>query len=195
MGVSAWSSPLLNRAGSGDGPLLSTNPWSNPLKNHLQVFYVCAQLYLTICDPMDYSPSGSSVRGILQARILEWVAMPPPGDLPDALHLLHLLHWQADSLPTAPPNNTAHLFIASCIQNSFLNLQTAKTSSLCDFGSCLQHHPCTHTSHPCYASLCTWAVQGLPRPARWLQTYNTPLLAFSFFCRLPFYIYHRQNLK
>ena len=28
-----------------------------------------------ICDPMDYSPPGSSVRGILQARVLEWVAI------------------------------------------------------------------------------------------------------------------------
>ena len=28
------------------------------------------------CDPMDCSPSGSSVHGILQARILEWAAMP-----------------------------------------------------------------------------------------------------------------------
>ena len=28
------------------------------------------------CDTMDYSPPGSSVHGILQARILEWVAMP-----------------------------------------------------------------------------------------------------------------------
>ena len=32
---------------------------------------------------MDYSLLGSSVRGILQARILEWVPFPPPGDLPD----------------------------------------------------------------------------------------------------------------
>ena len=32
---------------------------------------------------MDCSPPGSSVHEILQARILEWVAMPPPGDLPD----------------------------------------------------------------------------------------------------------------
>ena len=30
----------------------------------------------TLCNPMDYSPSGSSAHGILQARILEWVAMP-----------------------------------------------------------------------------------------------------------------------
>ena len=30
---------------------------------------------LTLCDPMDHSPPGSSVHGILQARILEWVAI------------------------------------------------------------------------------------------------------------------------
>ena len=33
-------------------------------------------LHLTLCDPMDCSPPGSSVLGILQARILEWVAKP-----------------------------------------------------------------------------------------------------------------------
>ena len=32
------------------------------------------QLCLTLCDPMDYSLLGSTVQGILQARILEWVA-------------------------------------------------------------------------------------------------------------------------
>ena len=34
------------------------------------------QLSLTLCDPMGRSPPGSSVRGILQARILMWVAIP-----------------------------------------------------------------------------------------------------------------------
>ena len=33
------------------------------------------QLCLTLCDPMDCSPPGSSVHGILQARMLEWVAI------------------------------------------------------------------------------------------------------------------------
>ena len=33
------------------------------------------QLYLTLWDSMDYSPPGTSVNGILQARILEWVAI------------------------------------------------------------------------------------------------------------------------
>ena len=35
-----------------------------------------AQLCLPLCDPVDCSLPGSSVRGILQARILEWVAVP-----------------------------------------------------------------------------------------------------------------------
>ena len=34
------------------------------------------QSRLTLCDPMDCCPPGSSVHGILQARILEWVALP-----------------------------------------------------------------------------------------------------------------------
>ena len=40
-----------------------------------------AQSCLTLCGPMDCSLPGSSVHGIFQARILQWV--PPPGDLPN----------------------------------------------------------------------------------------------------------------
>ena len=35
-----------------------------------------AQSGPTLCDPVDYSPPGSSVHEILQARMLEWVAIP-----------------------------------------------------------------------------------------------------------------------
>ena len=56
---------------------------------------VHAQLCLTLCDPMDCSPPGSSVHGIFQERILEWVAMPssrgssqPRGLNPGLLSLL-----------------------------------------------------------------------------------------------------------
>ena len=41
------------------------------------------QLHLTFCNPMNCSPHGSSVHGILQARILELLC-PPPGDLLDS---------------------------------------------------------------------------------------------------------------
>ena len=57
-------------------------------------------------DPMDYSLSGSSVHGILQARIMEWVTRslgqgnsPTQGLNPHLLRLLYCM--QADSLPTA----------------------------------------------------------------------------------------------
>ena len=40
------------------------------------VCVLIAQLCPTLCDPMDCSPPGPSVHGVLQARILEWVAIP-----------------------------------------------------------------------------------------------------------------------
>ena len=43
-------------------------------------YVLCAMLlqsYPTLCDPVDCSPPGSSVHGILQARILKWVVLPP----------------------------------------------------------------------------------------------------------------------
>ena len=48
----------------------------NVLFYHFCVLRVLvAQSCLTLCDPMDYSALSSSVHGILQARILEWVAI------------------------------------------------------------------------------------------------------------------------
>ena len=48
-----------------------------------KVKVLVAWLYPTLCDPMDCSLPGSSVHGIMQARILEWVAIPISRDLPD----------------------------------------------------------------------------------------------------------------
>ena len=42
----------------------------------LKVRVLVTQSYPSLCDPMDCSPPGSSVHGILQARILEWIAIP-----------------------------------------------------------------------------------------------------------------------
>ena len=61
------------------------------------------KLCLTLCDPVDCSPPGSSVHGILQARILGWVAIfssrrsSPPRDWTWVI-----LDWQADSLLKSP---------------------------------------------------------------------------------------------
>ena len=52
----------------------------------------------TLCNPKDGSPPGTSVHGILQMRILEWVATPFSRDLPDPRIELRSLTLQADSL-------------------------------------------------------------------------------------------------
>ena len=61
----------------------------------------------TLCDPMDCSPPSSSVHGILQARILVWVAVPySRGSSPNQGSnppTLCLLYWQMGSLPQAAP--------------------------------------------------------------------------------------------
>ena len=60
----------------------------------------CSVSRIQLCDPMDCSLPCSSVRGMFQARVMEWVAIscsrPTQGSNP---HLLRPLHWQADSLP------------------------------------------------------------------------------------------------
>ena len=54
---------------------------------------------LTLCDPMDCSLPGSSAMGILQARILDWVAMPssrgscPPRDRTCISHVSSIGRW------------------------------------------------------------------------------------------------------
>ena len=59
---------------------------------------------LTFCDPMDGSLPGSCVHEILQARILEWVAVPSPGDLSDPGIKTRTLALEADSGgPSKPP--------------------------------------------------------------------------------------------
>ena len=77
-----------------------------PILTNLSISVV-AQSCLTLCDPMNCRPPGSSVHGILQARILKWLAMPSsrgssqPRD--QTCISLHFLRWQVGSLPLVPP--------------------------------------------------------------------------------------------
>ena len=63
------------------------------------------QLCLTLCNPMDCSPPSSSIHGILQARILEWVAMP-------------------SSRRYSQPRDWTHIFYVSYIGSRVLNTST-----------------------------------------------------------------------
>ena len=77
---------------------------------YIYVFVFQSLSCVQLCDPMDSSLPGSSVHGILQAKILDWVAsflfqeiLLTQGSTP---HLC-LLHWQGDSSPLS------HLGIAN----------------------------------------------------------------------------------
>ena len=73
----------------------------------MKVKVLFAQSCLTLCNALDYSPPGSPIHGILQARMLDVGCcallqgiFPTQGS---NSYLLRLLHWQVGSLPLVPP--------------------------------------------------------------------------------------------
>ena len=67
--------------------------------------------YLTACDPMDCSPPGSSVQGILQARMLEWVAMPSSRGSSQPRDQIHVSCLAGGFFTIAPAAWKAHTFL------------------------------------------------------------------------------------
>ena len=57
-------------------------PW-NLKKRTTTCVRTCSVMSIQLCEPMDCNPPGSSVHGISQAKILEWIAISTPGNLPD----------------------------------------------------------------------------------------------------------------
>ena len=86
---------------------------SVPKKVKVKVTHLC----LTLCDPMDYT-----VHGILQARILEWLAFPFSRDLPNPGIEPRSPTLQADSLPAEPQGKTKNPEVdsLSLLQQIFL---------------------------------------------------------------------------
>ena len=83
--------------------------------NICAVLCLVAQSYQTLCNPVDCSPPGSSVMGILQARILEWVTMPSSRGCSQPVIKPRFSVLQADSLPSEPPGGIyiTQLYITS----------------------------------------------------------------------------------
>ena len=88
--------------------------WCYPTICSVTPFSSCAvlsrfQSCLTLCNTTNCSPPGSPIHGLLQARIWGWIAVTfSRGSSQPRLNLglLHLLHWQAGSLPLAPLGNS-----------------------------------------------------------------------------------------
>ena len=84
----------------------------------------------TLDDPMDCNPPGSSVHRILQARILEWVATPSPGDLPNSGIEHASSSSQVDSLPTEFPGKPWYDILKSKISKVKLFLFVSNNFNL-----------------------------------------------------------------
>ena len=99
---------------------LATHPLISIMTSMLKV--LVTQSYLTLSDPMDCSPPGSSVHRIFQARILEWLPFPSLGDLPNSGIKPGSPALQTNSLPSEPPGKP--LCCGSLIKNCFICLSS-----------------------------------------------------------------------
>ena len=74
------------------------------------IYVLAPQSRLTLCDPMGCSPPGSSVHGILQARILEWVAIPFSRGSSKLRDQTWSTVLQVHPLLSEPPGKPIHLY-------------------------------------------------------------------------------------
>ena len=79
--------------------------WSEILELDLWLPCCClvAKLCPTLCDPMDYSPPGSSIHGISQGRMLEWVAISFSRGSSQPRDRTHVSCLAGGFFPTEPP--------------------------------------------------------------------------------------------
>ena len=94
------------------------------LDSHIYAFMYAKSLqsYLTLSDPVDGSLPGSSVHGILQARIFSRAAMPSSkgsSQLRDQTHISNVpCIWQEGSLPLAPPRKPSKIYCSCSVPQS-----------------------------------------------------------------------------
>ena len=147
-------------------PLLDISfgePLFNPL--HAQSLQSCS----TLCDAMEWSPPDSSVRGILQARILEWVTMP-------------------SSRGSFRPRNQTHISCVSCIAGRFFTQWAAWEAQLYPLGPYLIRMTlflyCSHSPRPSvlhvslyYGSNKTeWVKASTPEPSCFFSNTGSAIL-------------------
>ena len=106
---SAWPQSLLTTAVLPDICEFKTNQWDTMALGVVISPYVLSRFsHVGLCKPVNGSPAGPSVHGILQARILEWVAISSysvsiqcsfsMGKLPSKLNCLSLPVWMRERL-------------------------------------------------------------------------------------------------
>ena len=135
---------------------------------HAELFQSCPPL----CDPVDCNPPCSCVLGILQARILDWVAMPCPRG-------------------SSRPRNWARVSCSSCIKGGIFTtsatwetpmdtVSSVQISSVAQWCPTLQAHESQHARPPCPSP--TLGVHSNSRPlSQWYHpAISSSVVPFSF---------------
>ena len=114
----------------------SQAPLSNPNQSYFCILLLrCAQSCLTLCDLMDCRPPVFSVLGIFQARLITgvgWHFLLQGIFLTQGLnlHLLSLLHWQANSFPLSPLESPIFLYTSQTNkQTKNIQMKCKRTAS------------------------------------------------------------------
>ena len=96
---------------------------------------LAAQLCFTLCDPVDCSPPGSSVHGILQASILEWVPIPFSRGFSGSRDQTHVSCTAGRFFTTEPPGSLQRKETNMEIQ--YLNVVINDNQKILSFIICL----------------------------------------------------------
>ena len=138
-----------------------------------------AQSCLTFCDPMDCSIPGFCVLRILQARILEWVAIPFSRGSSQPRDQTQVSCTEGDSLPSEPPGKPKNAGVGSlsllqeismtqelnwglrpCIAGRFFTKlqQTTRPKSYINTTHLFEHLHCDRCT---FTLICRWVIHGL----------------------------------
>ena len=169
---------------------------------HAKSFQSC----LTLWDPMDCSPPGSSAHGILQARTLEWVAIhffrwfSQPRD---QTCIFDILHWQVSTLPLAPYKSTGgqnlqwnpeiFLFFSKDIFSSLYHIQRFQAAHLAVDCLCPLRTECYQTRD--WEMLLIFSEPSKLNYYCWGEESNYPSNLLSSWTRPPHPIIKRQINK
>ena len=158
-------------------PTRISHPWDSPGKNNgvdchflLQCMKVkgeseVAQSCLTLCDLMDCSLPGSSIHGIFQARVLEWVPLPSPEEAAIMIQLFTEMKRQ----------NSVHIIFLSSFIETYL-FYSHKSSYRQSFLLCPWDFPGKSTGVGCHCLLQFYSASNF-------QIHNTILFtAVTMLC-------------
>ena len=152
---------------------------------------VCSLVSLTLCDPFDYSPPGSSVHGILQKRVLEWAAISLLGLM--SKKAPRAQYAQTEFVISPSPQTWFFSSIICCGDPRLLRL----TSQLTSFSASSDVFPNKSVSHliPSQCLFFQTNKQGKQKPSLGDEGTKTPAETITDLTELSPFIFIGKNIE